>query len=378
MLLKEGCVEACPGCSHRNLSLEKSLEQKENWLKKMLSPWEEKFSGIKSLTDEERWNYRGKVCLNTRFFKGKWEFGMLKRDDFIDIPDCPIHSKIVLDTVSLLREVLPDADKFPMAFYYQTYSQVTLILKTKTFPEISWLTEDVQQQLKLIGIEGLAIHLHPSAGRRLFDKYGWYQVFGRNFSFDSHGLIYGNTSFHQLISSLYNQSLDIAEEFFETSRPLSVVDLYCGRGVSLFRWCNKKLSAIGIETSGEAVTCAKINAPDALVLQGTCERRLPQLEAWRLKELDQSGETDFILYTNPPRTGMEAMVTDWIVNNLRPLKIAYLSCSAGTLKRDLDKLTSNGYEVKSILPFDFFPQTYHVECLVLVESGEVMKNVVNW
>lgn len=367
MQLKEGCIEACPGCAHRNMTFEASLAQKERWLKRMLSPWEDRFSPIRTLPDEQRWNYRGKVCLNTRYLDGLWEFGMLRRDDFIDIPDCPVHSIKVLQTISLLKEILPPAEKFPMAFYYHAHAQVTLILKTKIMPGFDWLTPDVQEKLKTIGIEGLAIHLHPSAGRRLFDKSGWHQVFGKNCSFDDQGLIYGNTSFHQLISRLFHESLDIAERFFSESWPAPVVDLYCGRGVSLKLWCDKQNSAIGIETGGEAVTCARINVPGALVLQGTCERRLPQLEDWRLTKLETHSDSSFILYTNPPRTGMEPMVTDWIINNLKPSKIAYLSCSAGTLKRDLDKLTSNSYEVFSITPFDFFPHTYHVECLVLLE-----------
>jgi tRNA/tmRNA/rRNA uracil-C5-methylase (TrmA/RlmC/RlmD family) len=366
MLLKEGCIEACPGCAHRNMSFVASLDQKERWLKKMLSAWEGEFSPIRTLPEEQRWNYRGKVCLNTRYFSETWEFGMLRRDDFIDIPECPVHSVKVLETIALLKEILPPAAKFPMAFYYHAHAQVTLILKTKVMPDLSWLTPEAENKLRKIGIEGLAIHLHPSAGRRMFDKCGWHQIFGRNFSFDSNELIYGNTSFHQLISSLYHESLDIAEQFFSESFTAPVVDLYCGRGVSLKRWCDKQNPAIGIETSGEAVTCSKINVPEATVLQGTCERRLPQLENWRLTQTELNPANNFMLYTNPPRTGMELLVTDWIINNLKPSKIAYLSCSAGTLKRDLDKLTSNSYQVFSITPFDFFPHTYHVECLVLL------------
>jgi 23S rRNA (uracil1939-C5)-methyltransferase len=46
--------------------------------------------------------------------------------------------------------------------------------------------------------------------------------------------------------------------------------------------------------------------------------------------------------------------------------MAYLSCSAGTLNRDLSILCSTGYLVERIIPFDFFPQTIHVESLVLL------------
>ena len=49
----------------------------------------------------------------------------------------------------------------------------------------------------------------------------------------------------------------------------------------------------------------------------------------------------------------------------RPVRMAYLSCSAGTLARDLDLLGTAGYRIDAILPFDFFPQTHHVETLAL-------------
>lgn len=56
-----------------------------------------------------------------------------------------------------------------------------------------------------------------------------------------------------------------------------------------------------------------------------------------------------------------------MVGDYRPKRIAYLSCSAGTLRRDLEGLPVSGYRVVRIIPYDFFPQTYHVETLVLLE-----------
>lgn len=255
-----------------------------------------------------------------------------------------------------------------MAYYYHSMGQLTLILKTKQFPDISWLTDDCTRRFREAGIEGLSLHLNPSAGRRLFEKFGWHQLFGEPFSYDAYGMKYGRTSFHQLIPELYHQSLDEAEHFLNPAEATPVVDLYCGMGNSLYRWIKRKADTIGIESGGEAVTCAKINAPPATVLQGTCERRIPQLELWRQNHLLNQPQSTFVVYTNPPRTGMEPLVSSWIADNLKPQRIAYLSCSAGTLKRDLDKLTTNGYQVHSIIPFDFFPQTYHVECLVLIEK----------
>ncbi|MEZ5584571.1 MAG: hypothetical protein R3F37_19025 [Candidatus Competibacteraceae bacterium] len=72
------------------------------------------------------------------------------------------------------------------------------------------------------------------------------------------------------------------------------------------------------------------------------------------------------MYVNPPRTGLEPEILDWTIQEYRPARMAYLSCSAGTLHRDLMGLTTAGYAVERIIPYDFFPQTYHVETLVLL------------
>ena len=72
-------------------------------------------------------------------------------------------------------------------------------------------------------------------------------------------------------------------------------------------------------------------------------------------------------YVNPPRSGLEAEVTQALAGELRPVRIAYLSCSAGTLARDLAMLESAGYGVTHILPYDFFPLTHHVEALALLD-----------
>ena len=60
-------------------------------------------------------------------------------------------------------------------------------------------------------------------------------------------------------------------------------------------------------------------------------------------------------------------MTASLAEELRPARIAYLSCSAGTLARDLESFEAAGYSLARILPYDFFPLTHHVEALALLE-----------
>ena len=74
------------------------------------------------------------------------------------------------------------------------------------------------------------------------------------------------------------------------------------------------------------------------------------------------------LVVDPPRKGLAPDVLDAILN-CPPKSLAYLSCDSATLARDLKRLVSEDgpYAIDRIQPVDFFPQTTHLECLVLMK-----------
>jgi tRNA/tmRNA/rRNA uracil-C5-methylase (TrmA/RlmC/RlmD family) len=345
--------------------MQQSLAQKEAWLRKQLGAWSDGFESIRSVPESMRWGYRKKILLTASFENNRWDFGMIRREEFIGIPDCPVHAATTRELIRLLISILPPFHEFPLAYLYQSDTLATLLLKTKKHRGDAWLDEESKCKLQAAGIRGLSMHLNPSAGRRMFAKGGWHLLWGVDRTVNEDGLWFGRTSFSQLIHSLHRQSLDEAEAFLDPAPGDCVADLYCGIGSSLVRWIKRGAQAMGIETGGEAVACASLNAPGAMVLRGTCEQRIPQLQSW-IESCHLPGKQK-LLYANPPRTGIEPRVLEWIIACMQPDRLAYLSCSAGTLRRDLDKLVSGGYGVKHIIPFDFFPQTHHVECLVMME-----------
>lgn len=367
--LRDGCAVRCPGCAHRALDAETSAAQKAQWLHQQLAPWRDRFAPLQAVTGEDRWQYRDKVCLTTAWNDGGWQFGLLARQILIPIPRCPIHSPRVQAAIQALAPVLPPGPAFPLAYYVQSGGQAILLLKTARPPDLGWLDHALQQRLAALGLEGLWLHLHPSAGKRLFARHGWQLLWGTPRSRDSQGLWYGPAAFQQLLPTLYRQALAEAEDFLAPAVGERVVDLYCGTGSSLVRWLARGARVIAVELAGEAVACAQQNALSALVLRGKCSHRIPQLTDW-LATTGARGD-DCLLYANPPRTGLEPAVLEWIAERARPLRMAYLSCSAGTLRRDLDRLTAADYEVVRITPYDFFPQTYHVETLVLLQQSTI-------
>ena len=360
--LPSGCVQECRACRHRSWSMEDSLRQKQDFLSRTLAPWSDQLRAVRSVPAEQRWGYRGKVKLAARWLGHEWTFGMEPRDEFIAIPQCPVQSSMVTSVLAIIGKAMPSAELWPLRFIVQNGALLTLILKCHILPDTGWLTSEVVDALHGVGLRGLHVNLHPAAGRILFAKRGWHRLWGESRVQDDLGQWHGPGVFQQLIPSLYAESLDFAEQHLAPNSGDTVLDLYSGIGGSMKRWLRRKAQVVGIECDGEAIECAQLNAPDALVLRGLCAQRLPQLRA----HVTPFAAEHRLIYANPPRLGLEPEILSWTIRECRPHRIAYLSCSPGTLRRDLLALTEAGYEVTALHPFDFFPQTHHVETLALL------------
>ena len=359
------CPPECPGCAHQHASDAESRFRKQQWLERKLAQWVDRLHPIAAAPGNNRFGYRRKVCLAAAWETEKWHFGLHFRKRVLAIHRCPAHAARIRAAAALFSRRLPPFSAFPLVYFVQSDAQITLVLKSGRLPDPGWLDPVFAHQLKRAGIEGLWLNLHPSAGRRIFSNSGWHLVWGIPRSVDADGLMYGPTAFQQQIPALYRKALDQAEAFLKPTEPDLVIDLYCGIGASLRRWSELNCAAAGVELGGEAVECATENAPGASILRGRCRERIPQLNQW----ISKSARDDCrcLLFVNPPRTGLEPEITDWITQSYKPDHIAYLSCSAGTLNRDLSLLETAGYRIESIFPYDFFPGTLHVESLVCLQ-----------
>ncbi len=147
------------------------------------------------------------------------------------------------------------------------------------------------------------------------------------------------------------------------AQPRKIVDLYCGAGTFSLYFAAAGSSVLGIEENPAAVREAEANAE----LNGLQDR--VEFEAARVEEAVDRPEIAArlreaeILFLDPPRKGSDEATLGAVVRARVP-NIWYLSCDPATLARDLKFLTSNGYNVGIVQPFDMFPQTGHVETLV--------------
>jgi tRNA/tmRNA/rRNA uracil-C5-methylase (TrmA/RlmC/RlmD family) len=341
-----------------------SLAQKQQYLARTLRPWADRLELVTGPRAAERLGYRDRVTLTARWSESAgWRFGLMRRDELIAIHDCPVHTGRVRALVHALVQHLPRGDELPLAYLHVAGAQATLVVKAHHVDH-EMLARAVEAAGRT-GLEGLWLHLHPAAGRKLFARSGWRQLWGAPQSRDPHGLLHGPTAFMQAFPRLHRESLLAAREYLAPGAGTAVLDLYCGLGSTLREWTSAGSPSLGVELSGEAVKFAALNAPDATVLRGTCVQRLPQIRAW------WSGRAAaHVAYVNPPRSGLEDEVTAALAQALRPARVAYLSCSAGTLARDLELFEEAGYTLDRILPYDFFPLTHHVEALALLACRE--------
>ncbi len=171
-------------------------------------------------------------------------------------------------------------------------------------------------------------------------------------------------SFYQTNSDQAHELYKITREFANLTGNELVYDLYTGTGtIALFVAKNAK-KVIGIESVPEAILDAKENAKNNNI--SNAEFFVGDMKkVFNEDFLSTHGRPDVII-TDPPRDGMHKDVVQRILN-IAPQKVVYVSCNSATQARDLEMMKES-YTIVKVQPVDMFPQTYHVENIVLLKK----------
>jgi len=170
-------------------------------------------------------------------------------------------------------------------------------------------------------------------------------------------------SFYQTNSVQAYELYKIARDFAGLTGKETVYDLYSGTGTIALFIARMAKKVIGIESVPEAVADAKENAvsnhiDNVSFFVGDMARVFTE------DFIAQNGKPDVII-TDPPRDGMHKNVVEQLLSVL-PDRIVYVSCNSATQARDL-ALMCEQYEIASTQAVDMFPQTHHVENVVLLK-----------
>ena len=172
------------------------------------------------------------------------------------------------------------------------------------------------------------------------------------------------SSFYQVNPVQTEKLYKTAVQFADLKGKETVIDAYCGIGTIGLTAASKAKKVIGIELNPDAVKDARINTKDnkienAEFLAGDASDFMTDLA-------EAGGHAD-VVFLDPPRSGSTEAFLKALVK-LNPSRIVYVSCAPDTLKRDLVFLTKHGYRVLKLQPFDMFPQTVHIETIVLLQK----------
>lgn len=184
----------------------------------------------------------------------------------------------------------------------------------------------------------------------------------------------GNETYHFSAEAFFQVNHELLEPLIAAAigdaKGKTAVDLYCGVGLFTLPLARRFERVTGVEAHPRATEFARRNLKSAKL--DNAEVVTLGVTHW-LKHSRSFEPLDFLLL-DPPRVGCENAVIAGILA-LRPRRIAYVSCDPATLARDLKKLIAGGYTLESVVAFDMFPQTHHVETVAHLSKTKAILDV---
>jgi len=155
----------------------------------------------------------------------------------------------------------------------------------------------------------------------------------------------------------------VASDCAAVTRDETVLDLFCGSGNFSLPLAAKSHSLVGIEGQGSAIRSARANSARAGCTNTTFHKRPIHTAC---EEMVARKESFDCLVIDPPRQGVPGLAP--LLHRLCRSRLVYISCDPATLSRDLGDLVDSGFHITRIQPVDMFPQTHHIETVVLLEK----------
>lgn len=318
----------CGGCQYQNFAYESQLEWKRTQVAELLRRMAKiEFPVDPVVPSPKTYGYRSKI---TPHFQRPRDgamgpIGFLlqgRRQQLLDVPQCPIASETINARLpGVRREVTAQA-----AFYRKG---ATLLLRDSLDGHVC--TDPTEMCEEMVGELRFSFHA------------------GEFFQNNPHIL----PAFAE----------HVREEAAGDGTVRFLVDTYCGSGLFCLTAASAFDEAVGIEISESSIDWARRNAEQ----NGITNCRFVQGDATDIFAEVAFDPAKSAVVIDPPRKGSSPEFLEQLLA-FGPRRIVYVSCNPATQVRDLEML-KGAYEIRRIRPFDLFPQTRHLECVVTLERA---------
>lgn len=324
----------CGGCQYQHLDYSAQLE----WKRRQVHDLLERLAGIgfevsPVIPSPVQYHYRSKITPHFKHPSGGKiaEIGFLRigrRQQLIDVPQCPIASEAINRRLPSLREeVRRNAHGYRKG--------ATLLLRDSADGTVCTDSTEVCEEK----IGGLRFQFHA----------------GEFFQNNPHILeaFTGHVAREAAAGGLRH-----------------LVDAYCGSGLFALTAASRFEQVAGIEISEAAIDWSRRNAERNGI--ANCEFLSGEAHAIFDAVRDRFDPARTAVVIDPPRKGSNPEFLDQL-SDFGPRRIVYVSCNPATQMRDLRHL-GDAYRPTRVQPFDLFPQTRHLECVVTLERVQAISD----
>lgn len=374
----------CGGCSLQHLEYSQQLiiKQKkvENCLRRIANLLEVDVKPCVGL--KAPYHYRNKVQYPVREINNELKIGFYQKNshNIVDFYSCFIQNPVNEEIINIIKSHMV---KYNITAYNEENNtgvvrhifirvahitkeiMVCIVVKGKNSNIIKNKSELIKSLNKIPNMVSIVLNYNNDKTNVIMGQ-KVDTLFGKQYIID----YIDNISFKISAKSFYQVNSVQTERLYKQIIKLlnidnskTVLDAYCGIGtISLFiAKYAKKVYGVEIvsEAIYDAIENAKINnVNNTEFILGKAEEVIPN-------RFDK--ETIDIVILDPPRKGCHEDLLNSVIS-INPEKIIYVSCEPSTLARDLKLLCQHKYNVTNVIPYDFFPQTMHVETLVLLTN----------
>ena len=372
--------DECGGCQLQHLSYEAQLHAKRAQVIEALTHIGKlpQIPVNETLPADDPWNYRNKMQFPIGVDKGRLVVGCFAQGShrIINTENCHIQRTINNDLANAVREI---AEKLHIPVYNEdTHKGIlrhivgrvgrggelmaVIVTATKQLPRAKDFVRLLRERLPHL----VSVHQNIQTYRNnVIMGRDTALLWGRPTILDT----LGRLNFHISPRSFFQVNTRQAERLYEQALAYAdlhgtetVIDAYCGTGTITLFLAQKARKVYGIEIVQPAILDARKNARDnhvknAEFIVGDATAVMPALY--------KQGIRPDVVVVDPPRAGCTETVLRTFAN-MYPRRIVYVSCNPATLARDLAILKDLGYITQKVQPVDLFPQTSHVENVVLL------------